>query len=161
MRWVTLVLATLLLVGGAALGTLRMGTNFEHAKTMQKDLDTASKVLPLLGKNHKLVKQIESYKGKPSRVKLGGVLLLIAALAALCLLAFTFIKSSSFVLYGSIGLLVLLAAVVVINPDYVTGATSAASARLASYIVAIPLAIGGLLALASDRLRLRKQSAAA
>lgn len=158
MRWFTLILGTLLILGGGLLGVVRLDVNNKHANTMQKDLDAAGKITAMLGKNHKLVKRVESYKGLPGRVKTGGVLMVVSAVFALALLIMAFAKKSQLVLFGTIGLLALLAATVVINPAYETGLTSAASARVAALIVCAALGLGGLLTLASDRLRLSKEA---
>jgi hypothetical protein len=80
-------------------------------------------------------------------------MMLACAVLGLFVLLMMFLRFSSLLNLGGCALILLSIATILVNPDYKVSAVSAASARTASYMVTIPIMVGALMAMLSERFR--------
>jgi hypothetical protein len=155
MRIVTIIFATLLLLGATGLGLLGTSRSIKDAKdvdSMYKPVRT--EIMAAAKAGDARAKQLQDIGEKTGALRAGAVAFALASLASLALLIMTYVNKKVNVGAGLVLLLALAA--IVINPQYNLGPLAPASARELAYVVGVLAALGAACAFGASALKNRR-----
>ncbi len=154
MRIVTIIFATLLLLGATGLGLLGTNRSIKDAK----DIDSIYKpvkteIAAAAAAGDKSARNLQSIGEKTGALRAGAVAFALASLASLALLIMTYVNKK--VNVGAALVVLLALAAIVINPQYDLGPFAPASARSLAYVVGVMAALGAACAYGAAALKSR------